>query len=604
MKLAELTAYAARKYNICEEFRWLEHPGFSVLCHPQTGKLIALLIRHWDPDLGAELEFCDLRCGNSVPPRPYLTRPLRMKGSAWRCISFDRRTEREVVFSLFDKAVRGRDPHGYKVVLASQLPRKESGYKDTALPFASSSYRPQKEKLPEKLREMKRLYEYGRETVEAKARNFYRQAVFMKDYEDDHPWSGEFVCYYPTYHDMTTDQLRGYFSWRTRLRKGEFRPIPASAAYIYVYELLNGIGADSPENVLRKLSEFEAGYLDSGIGDQRMRGYLRSWALEYAVLKGLSPEAVRNAADPEMLKRDVALDILRSPGERPDGEVFEALCAFALGKPADSPVIKSGPERGMKLFADAWRRALAYERQGTGLFELCFGKPDVRRWMPLSRAVYYERSIPGDTEVILNGCRSYTCKDGRWTETSYEASAFDRVLFRGFIHETDARLRRYLKTGRYLREDPSDSWAIPFIDAVIEADRQALLEASRPKITIDLSGLDRIRRDAAVTRDSLLIEEETDEPAEESLPDTEPEECGLPLNGVQIKLLRTLLRGGDPSDILKEEHLMPSVAADEISEALFDEFGDTVIVCEDDRLSLMEDYIEELEQMLGGNKNG
>ena len=131
-----------------------------------------------------------------------------------------------------------------------------------------------------------------------------------------------------------------------------------------------------------------------------------------------------------------------------------------------------------------------------------------------------------------------------------------------------------------------------------------MLEASRPKITIDLSGLDRIRRDAAVTRDSLLIEEEPDEPAEESLPDTEPEECGLPLNGVQIKLLRTLLRGGDPSDILKAEHLMPSVAADEISEALFDEFGDTVIVCEDDRLSLMEDYIEELEQMLGGNKNG
>ena len=55
---------------------------------------------------------------------------------------------------------------------------------------------------------------------------------------------------------------------------------------------------------------------------------------------------------------------------------------------------------------------------------------------------------------------------------------------------------------------------------------------------------------------------------------------------------------------MKTEHLMPSMTADAINEALFDEIGDTVLLCEDDRLLLVDDYIEELKQILGGTGNG
>ena len=49
---------------------------------------------------------------------------------------------------------------------------------------------------------------------------------------------------------------------------------------------------------------------------------------------------------------------------------------------------------------------------------------------------------------------------------------------------------------------------------------------------------------------------------------------------------------------------MPSMTADAINEALFDEIGDTVLLCEEDQLLLVDDYIEELEQILGGTSNG
>lgn len=609
MRLSELTAYAKEKYHMEEQHKWSDFPGFSVLCHPRTGKWIALLMRQWDTERGEEIERCDLKCGgNSLLrfSRPYISSPIRMRGNKWLDITFTEATEREVVFGLFDQAIAEGTGHGYTIVLGSELPGGEERYQETALPFAGSSFKAEKEELPDRLREMRRLYEYGRESPSARARNFYRQAVFMQDYEDDLPWMGDFVCYFPTYHDLTTRQLRGYFTWRSKLRKGDIQPIATSAAYLYIYELLNGIGAASPEESLQKLREFEKGYLDSMIGDKRMRPNLRRWMLEFAVLHDLSPELARQVANPEMIERDAALAVLCAPENHSDEEVFTALCCLGGKKAESSPVLASHAEKGKALFAQSWRKASAYVWQGTDLFTLCFGQRKTRQWYPLSNAVYYEQTRQQDRLYCLNDCRSYCCKNGVWQVEAYEKLSFDRTRFQGFLHETDARLRRYMKTGRYLRENPADEWALPYIDAVIEADKKALIEAARPKITIDLSGLAQIRKDAGVTRDSLLTEEEREdlEESKEAAFTSTGEQTELPLEPVQLQILRALLSDGNASEIIRANRLMPSIIADSINEALFDEIGDTVLLCEDDRLILVDDYAEELEQYLGGTTNG
>lgn len=607
MRLSELTAYAKEKYHMEEQHKWSDFPGFSVFCHPRTGKWIALLMRQWDTERGEEIERCDLKCGgNSLLrfSRPYISSPIRMRGNKWLDISFTEATEREVVFGLFDQAIAEGTGHGYTIVLGSELPGGEERYQETALPFAGSSFKAEKEELPDRLREMRRLYEYGRESPSARARNFYRQAVFMQDYEDDLPWMGDFVCYFPTYHDLTTRQLRGYFTWRSKLRKGDIQPIATSAAYLYIYELLNGIGAASPEESLQKLREFEKGYLDSRIGDKRMRPNLRRWMLEFAVLHDLSPELARQVANPEMIERDATLAVLRAPENHSDEEVFTALCCLGGKKAESSPVLASHAEKGKALFAQSWRKASAYVWQGTDLFTLCFGQRKTRQWYPLSNAVYYEQTRQQDRLYCLNDCRSYCCKNGVWQVEAYEKLSFDKGRLQGFLHETDARLRRYLKTGRYLRENPADAWAIPYIDAVIEEDKKAVIEAARPKITIDLSGLEQIRRDAATTRESLLTEDEIEEMEEAAPPAYESETSYLPLDPIHVQILHALLEDRDAAEIIMAHHLMPSMTADAINEALFDEIGDTVLLCEEDQLLLVDDYIEELEQILGGTSNG
>jgi len=58
------------------------------------------------------------------------------------------------------------------------------------------------------------------------------------------------------------------------------------------------------------------------------------------------------------------------------------------------------------------------------------------------------------------------------------------------------------------------------------------------------------------------------------------------------------LRGQAPERLLRERHLMPSVVADSLNEAFFDEIGDNVVECDGGTLSLVEDYREDIKQLL------
>ncbi len=536
--------------------------------------------------------------------------------------------------------------------------------------------------LPEKIRGMKRLYKYGDGTFRERSMNFYIQGKYMEDYEDDVPWHGDFRRYFPTYHDLRNDQLRGYFTWRTDIRRGIFKKVPDSVVYIYIYELLNVIGASSPEESLQKLKEFEEGYLGpertgsegSGAGaagpasekegENAIRQNLHKWMLEFAILHGVDPETACRYADPEMIQRDHALEVLRDPRHFEDR---------------------------VPLFAKAWRYACShFNENDRELFNHCFGDLKTKVWFPLESVMYGARRPAEPVSYILNPCRKYTF-DGRfWKESSYLKILFDKKRLTGLLHETDRQLRLYLKAGGRLKEMSDEAWAAPYVQAVIEADRAAKIEAAKPKVHIRFSDLDQIRRDALATRDSLLTEEERQEKyvttvetalseysdlmdsgtnnpqfdnpekaetspersvisagTEPALDDvfagtgTEPaldgvfagtspnhlpgekhsaddiknfseenrlagkmegkEPCSpaLPLDENQRDLLLALLRGESVRERITKQHGMPEIVADELNEALFDEIGDSVVECDGDEIILVEDYREDIMELLG-----
>lgn len=599
MELSELAAYAEEQYHIHEQFRWPAFPGFSELRDPESGKSLAFLMREWDTDTGTEIQRCDIRCGQACLAEyfvPYLTRPFRMKGAGWVGVIMDGGTEPAVVRRLFDRAVADEQCRGCTIVLESRpFP---SPCRETPLPFRSVPLAADEPELPAQIRGMRALYEYGDGSFPQKAKNFCRQGKYMENYEDDAPWNGAFLRYFPTYHDLNTRQLRGYFSWRTALRRGEFRPIATSLAYLYVYELLCGIGCGSVEDRLQKLRAFEEGFVLSGVGDSGMDGNLRRWMLELAVVHGLPPETARSCASPSLLERDAALDALRSPDEHTDEEVFSALCLLGGSKLAQSAAVTKAA-RGRALFAALWR---SLSRQGgtgrKGLFVSLFGEQELHAWYPLANAVYWEEREQPDTVYTLTPCRQYRCTAGFWEELRYERSRFRHERLEALLHEADRQLRQYLHVGRPLREKKDGDWVKPRIAAFLEEDRRAQLEAARPKLTLDPAGLERIRRNASVTRDWLLTEDEALEP--EAPAETAAAVCGL--DSLHTAVLAALLRGEAPTAQLNAAGLPPAVVADTINEAFYDELGDSVLECDGSALRLVEDYREELARILGGTE--
>ena len=673
MNLSELTAYAEEKYHIREEQKWDDFRSFSVLTDPETRKWVALMMRQWDYETGNELCKCDIKCGRQILTEikePYVTNAFRMRGEKWAGVIFDDRTEPEVVFKLFDEAIRIGRAGSYTVVLEEGKREESSGaggkvFRDTLLPleamrgnYDKSRFRERQEEnkkarpqthvrlnneprtIPTRILEMMQLYEYRSSSFENKCRNFVRQGKFMEDYEDDAPWNSEVKRYFATYHDLNINQLRGYFAWRTRVRRGEFHPITMSLAYMYIYELLNMIGAKTPEEAIRKMREFEKGFLDSGIGDRSMRENLHRWIMEFAVLSGSPKEEVLPLIAPDLIERDRQLMVLRKPSEHSDEEVFGALNALTGGKTEKSSVFLKEPERGIHLFAEVWRyMAEHYDDCGWDIFAACFGKLRKFPWHPLANAVYMDQKKREEAEYKVTECRKFVCKNGEWSEIRYDELFFDRYRVHAIVHEADRQIRRYLKAGHYLKVKKGEEWITPYVEAVIEADRAAAVEAAKPKITIDLSGLDKIRRDAQITRDSLLTEDEMREQAPEQMmklaPEQAPQQAEGPavqheeqqivqpmilelpevpkeeeksaeveipsLDDTQAQILLSVMRGEPVAGMIREKALMPSVVTDAINEALFDEIGDSVLMCEGDEITLIEDYREDLELLLEGD---
>lgn len=526
------------------------------------------------------------------------------------------------------------------ITLENSLPLSETKYQDTPLCFETGAGGRETE-TPAKIRQMRRLARQGDGSLRQKAEIFYRQGKFMEDYEDDVSWEGEFRHYFPTYQDLSVRQLRGYFAWRTEIRQGNYRKISTSLAYIYLYELLNGIGAASVGESLRRMKEFEENYIDTGIGDQSMQPNLRRWMLEMAILNGVEPEIAREYADPEMLAKDKALAVLHNPEVYETQEVFKALDIFSGQKLSASVVSKKHESEGSALFAAVWRTAVTRCReQGRDLFKECFGRPRVYRWYPLANAVFFNNSSSDSAYYVLDECRKYRLQAGEWWEKAFHKLYFNKAKLDGLLREADRRLREYFNTGYFLKARSETAWATPYIDAVIAAEQKRKAEAARPKVSIRLADLDKIRQDARETMDSLLSEEEKQVLAEETAGQKtgqalEQEAAGfaekpalkseiaagwentnsgnagsnhaaqadrLNLDETERQILSLLLADKPAKTLLAEKRILPEIIADRLNEAFFDEIGDTVIMCEADTIALVPEYWAEINRIIGGTK--
>lgn len=496
--------------------------------------------------------------------------------------------------------------------------------------------------VPERIREMRRiaLTDGRRSLVGYDARLFYEQGRFMEDYEDDCPFQGDFIKYFPTYDDLPDRVLRGYFTWRARYRAGNVERAPLSFLFMHAYEILCGIGVEPGQAGHDALSRLAADYRDE---KWPFAAHLESWRRDYVIYHRLDPGLLEPSQDKGLLADAIRMMkvveervVASGRGEWPSGEgmpdrdaFLDALCRASTYRLERSAVMRDHRPEAAEVACAVFAR-MSYHcarRRKVGYVDGMFGIPALVPFRPFEKAVFHDPAAPGEFTFETPDGEIYTCHGTYWTRRIAFSRQAQSAELGNMLHAVDAELRGHFDDLPPLKERDIPKFVQGFVSEetadIIERRRQE--EAAR--VVIDRSVLSGIRASAAVTREALLVDEERDDFAEEpgwgaeapssrvaagapysvgGRPEAAPaggevgDALAEPFSDVrscpdiqglteaQGALLRSLLDGGTP---------MPDAAGvsidmevDAINEAFYDLVGDTVIEFADGMPSLVEDY--------------
>ena len=400
--------------------------------------------------------------------------------------------------------------------------------------------------LPDRYREMRAISRWqddpkggaGRWLSEAEL--FYRQGLLMADFEDDCPYHGTFKSYFPTYNAMSDRQLRGYFTWRAQVRRGDVQETSTSFAFVYLYELICGIGIDDPREGFSKIRDFWQAYRAFEPGLDR---FARVWLQDYAVYHDLDPRLLRDSktvafdralvelrrasrdtapqapvydGGPKRRRKTAEPTLPLPPDEEREERLLSAIDALSSYGVASSRMMREH-RRDLRHVACAVyvRMARYYDaHRKSGIIASLFGEETAMPYTMFGSAVFFSPERHADCEYRLDPIHTYRCQNGFWECTRIHGSRQKSSKLGEIMRACDQRLRVAMGSRHLLKEEEVPKYLAKIIDEEI-ASWLSWSEAHKPvEIDIDLSRLGAIRDAAAETREALLIDEEREEGAE------------------------------------------------------------------------------------------
>lgn len=485
---------------------------------------------------------------------------------------------------------------------------------------------------------------YNKSVQQENSRIFYKQGMFMKDFEDDYEETALYTEYYPYYQMMGYRQLRTYFTWRTRVRKGDVRETSLSYAYLYLYELLSNIGVTDPQDGLDKLLFFwrEFREYDPSI-DKHFFQWLKDYHIYYDLPQPFS-EFVKekNLGEyyPEMVSSE---------------DRFGIFCSLSK-----YDIRKSGfyGEGGEALIEDCFnftmeRLITVLGEKGIEFEDLIFlTAKSMAVWMPFQEALFFPWREQRDRQVAISAKEVYMCSQNQWFYRTSITAESGRQLVAYILKQMEAVLRRivnykYKITAGMGALSPTtvrrlEDAGISLEQCITSAVTEFYREATKTVVRVDSEALAKIRREALETQEKLLVPEDEEvslrpplatqeKPAEPINTDLQAEaqtmseghelrkeedfssaapvhaatttqeiniwdEFKQALSETELEALQLIIQGEVDIKQFADSHgIMLEVLADGINEKAVDAVGDSIL---DDELMIYDDYFEQVSQML------
>lgn len=620
MNTDELLSYAIRHFGKNSISEVNDNPNLVAFSSPITKNWFALL------NLDPKNKSLNINCGDfaaTIKDLPGFSASSLIKKAKWVEVSLglsNQKIKKALEYAFKIALMSNKRPNPEKLIYIPDTIQngEERVYQEQELNFKnwkrSSNILRKEEKstkeeinlnfedtqlVPKEIKKMIESYQYSLPGSVRREQNFYLQGKLVASYEDHYEGKQSFLRYYPTYHDLTVGQARTYFTWRTKIRQNIYEKISDSYAYIYLYELLNGIGIKDPEEGLDKLITFNKNYAQKF--SPEMGAYLERWIRDYIIFYNINK--TNNTFFVKEQTNDKKYEQLLYPDQFSNHEVAESLMKLSNYKISNCPLYKKNIEKFEHLLVLIWHKILDLRNDGFDFFTSYIAYKNQMTVQLFSAAVFNHQLEPKTTSYEIDQIRKYFYDEEKntWYCESYWGLTGQKSIMGNFLHEVDREIRLCFNLGRNLKPRKIEKHYLKAIRDGIKEYQIEEQKLKQPKIEFNLSQLSTIRADAAGTRDSLLTEEELQaeqeerEQIEETVVNDEQEDYGL--SSEEMTTIILLLKGKDLNKYLKEHHLMAAVIIDNINEKLFDEFGDNVIEFINDIPTVIEDYQEDLEDM-------
>jgi len=491
--------------------------------------------------------------------------------------------------------------------------------------------RPEKDEIRDLFDQMRglcgaRRFPYDRSGyIDVKTRHynaavFYKQAVFMKDFTDDYAEKIPFSSYYPYYQMMGYEQLRTYFTWRTQVRKGNVADTSVSYAFLYIYELLNNVGTDSPQDGLDKLMSFWNAFR---VYNNTIDRYVLRWLKDYHIYYQL-PHSFN-----EFVNKHGLAGYCPKPADLNDS--FSLFCAMSKYDVRKSAFFAGD---NVKLITDCFgfvigRLRRVFDDNGISFDEHIYqSEKKMSEWTPFKDALFYHHLEQGDRRVVLSENEIYICKNNKFSFGKVLAADCGRQLLGYIMKQTESLLRKAVKYKYRLSADISGvpgalieklrKKGLSLEKIICDAVSEFYKESTKTIVRVDRAALIKIRQEALATQEKLIVTEPGEQfapaisplgPTSTSLRDIPPpsdEPLSAPdvweslknaLTSLETEALSAVL--GGETEIKKfadERGIMPEVLADGINEKAVDYIGDSLL---DDQFVLYGEYIDQITKMVG-----
>ncbi|WP_052770016.1 TerB N-terminal domain-containing protein [Paenibacillus sp. IHB B 3415] len=337
--------------------------------------------------------------------------------------------------------------------------------------------------------------EETQEPVTTTESQFVQRARELADHKEPAALFVPFKSYWPTYGHMTGAQSRWYFFWRDEVRQGRYPKTDLSYIFLHIYELINGVGWDEPQDGCRQLGLLWEAYRDKY---KRLDQYLGGWIADFSFVHKLDIPLSEIVIRTRGLAGDLAeLELVRCLSATPEQLSIEVLSVMS-----DYDISKSkfytgeGKAAAEKYIPQVVALIDTYvaRKHGSNLITMFPPGPPVVRERYLFRSAVYDISLYGYSVLI--------------PVVRISKSPPLRSLITRLFRLTENKLRALMGYRGRLKDVKVDADMEDLVTKFLQREfRKAEQEEKGPAVVIDQRKLEQLKNDSEVVRSLLTVEE-------------------------------------------------------------------------------------------------